>query len=348
MPVLAIGAVDLVALVIAAAVLLVLLAAWVPFKLIDLVLSHLWFVGNYVSGTVSGWLESAMKAVIRTFDSFTHAVAHLIWQGAIGIWHLLEQTVNAILDAKVWAMRAWHLANTGVAGLTATILGYYNRAIAWATHEAAVAIGVAAADLAVAEHDIALARNYAVGVAEGLYNQAVAVAAADLTTAIHIVEGYHRYDVALAESLYNQAITYAQDLFNPAIAELSTLVRTIPADIAQAVTTAEGYVNQVVPADVAAAVAGILAGVLPRIAVLEAEAVRCLEPLCNSVTPNASQLGKLGSLFTHLESDAFLVLVLAFLGDVALHPDVVVNEAEAVLGGLAHSTLAAYRNLVGV
>src|ERR1700729_3636568 len=151
MPILAIGAVELPAFIVALAVILALAAFWVPAYLLQKILGEIPLVGGYIGDALTNGVEAAMQAVIGTFDGLTHAVAHFLWTFGVGIWHFVYQTVAAIADAKTTALQALGIASGAEAAAVATARGLFDQAEAHAD-----AVG-----------------STVLGEAEGLYNAAV-------------------------------------------------------------------------------------------------------------------------------------------------------------------------------
>src|SRR5579872_1829520 len=127
MPVLALGAVDLVALTVALAVLLVLAALWVFAQPIQYVLGHVPVIGGYLGSAFSDGLEAAMYAVVSTYDKLAHGVGHFFWALAVGWWHLLYQNVATLtyLGQQLYGL------SVRVGQLSVAATTYVDGRIAW-------------------------------------------------------------------------------------------------------------------------------------------------------------------------------------------------------------------------
>lgn len=109
-------------------------------------------------------------------------------------------------------------------------------------------------------------------------------------------------------------------------AELATTANALAGQVANGVATSEAYARQLVPGTVALAVTDSLAAVQPQLARLAAEQDECLKPLCDTVTPNASQLGKLGGLLKGLEGLALPGLLLALVTEAVADPQAAAGQ----------------------
>jgi hypothetical protein len=347
-PLLAIGAVDLVAFAVALVALLALLAMWVFMKPIEAVLKHVPFIGSSIAGAVTGWLEDAMRTVAGSFDGLVRATGHFLWAIGVGLWNVMAAVHGAIIDVKFWAITAYHAA-TAAAATATTLFDQAERDIAQALSNAeAAAVGEVSqavaplqsaisgleADIATVESDVvsagAAAIAGAVAAAEGILNPAIQALEGDIAAAADAV-------LSEANTLFGQA--------EAAIAGVAAEVVALPGVIEGVIP---GVVDQVVPGLIAGAIPGILAQVLPRVAALEAEAAECLEPLCDTVTPNARSLGNLGKFLQDLETLGFAALIVALAAESITHPQAVADDISSVVSDIGGGPLRAFRDVIGV
>lgn len=348
MPELAIGGFDIVALIIALAVLLVLGAMWVLAKPIELVLGQVPVIGGYMGHAFTDGLESAMGWVVGAYDKLIHATAHLFWALGVGVWHLVYQFVKTEL----------HLADQ--LGSVVTRLGQlFAQAIAKAVAEGAAAISVA----------------------EALYNQAVAFAAGRIAWLLSVVQSYYNQAVHHADVLYGDAlgavssaeavlrgvvaadvatlgveIATASDrvyseavrLFGEAEAAAGAAVAGVEATVAGIegqITGLEGQVGNIVGA---LGVLAVIPGLATAVQALTTEADTCLKPLCDTVTPNAGQLGKLGTFLSGLESLAIDGLVAGLFVEAVTNPAGLAHDTVTLLETLGDPVIAGVRDLAGL
>ena len=320
MPVLVIAGVDLALLFVALAALLALFAFWVFGRIIETVLGHIPIPFVDVGHIFTHWLESVMRSIAGGLDALSHQAAHWFYSTAVGLWHILYQLVATIADAKQWAVNAWNHADSIGAGVAGQIAG-----------------AVAGAE-AIAASEV----NQAVAAAEGLYNQSIGYANAVRAQAFGYAdavlgqaEAYAndvRTEVHLeADALYNQAIGYANvvgadvsseavTLFGQAEALAQGLTDSVQSEAVRLFGEAEAYTDQIVAGLGVGVIAGEIAGIIPRVLALEAEATTCVEPLCDTITPNAKQLGNLGNLLKGLDGIFDAVLISGLLAAAVADP----------------------------
>lgn len=347
MPVLAIGAVEAVLLIAALFAILLLWAGNFVFQLIGNVLRHAPFIGGWLSSNISDLLEGALQAAVGTWDGLTQPVAHFFWMLGTGIWHLMYGLVGTIGGVASTAGAALGIAQ-GAANAIAPAVG----------------AGVQAAE-GYANGVANTAQNAAIGVAQNLYNQAIAhadtvgaevQADAEALAADAVGTAQNLYNQAIAHAdtvgaevdadahtLYDQAVGVAQGLYNQALAYTNTVSGELFQDIQDVQGEAQDLYNQAIT--VAPALA--LAQVLPRVAALEAEATECLEPLCESVTPNAPSLGRLGQFLSNLETLGVDALFVALAAEALTNPEAVVQDISTVVTDVGEPIFQGFRDLIG-
>lgn len=301
MPVLLVGAFELVAFVVAIMALLLLIAGHHIIGILKSILGRVPLIGGYLGSIAVAWVTDAMKAYEAAYQEAVRPVAHFLWAIGVGVWHFAYNVVVTIEDAKTWATNAmaaaiaannaiWPAVQSGVASAFAAAQGLVASAYSSLAHLIDQTATNAAAGTAAAE---ALAHSLADQVsseAATLFGQAEAAATAQVQQAEALAQG-------LADSVQSEAVR----LFGQAETAIGVLqqdVLGIPAEITGVI---DGTVPGLITGAIAGAIPGILAQVIPRVAALEAEATTCLEPLCDTVTPNAKQLGDLGKLLKDLE-----------------------------------------------
>jgi hypothetical protein len=233
---------------------------------------------------------------------------------------------------------------TEVAAAQRAVVSYaqqlYNQAVG---HTNAAVAGEAAqraqSDTLLLHYDQQL-YNQAVAHADAITRAEAAARAAGDTVLLH-------YD----QQLYNQAITHADQLHviaeddirageNQAAVALkatSTADRTFTTTVGNAAiaTSLKGA---------ASLVAQLQAKLSPAISALQTETDQCLKPLCDTVTPNAKQLGKLGSELTSLEVVGWLAILAALVAE-AVHDPAAAAHGIDEAGGWVAGTVG---DLVGV
>lgn len=130
--------------------------------------------------------------------------------------------------------------------------------------------------------------------------------------------------------------------------QIAAVANTAEQQVKNAVVTAEQYATSLQPGAVAAAVAAAVAQLQPQINAIKTDTAECLDPLCDTVTPNAKQLGNLGKLLGLFTDAALSGLLLAFLVECATDPAQAADDVVGDLGGLVGDTASGFRSLIGV
>lgn len=348
MPVLAIGGVELVAFIVALSVFLTLLAGWVFFKAFGAVTGGGFSIFGWNPVTsITDFLGDAMKSVVGVFSAQADAVAHWLWAYGVGLWHLAYQIVSGIEDAKRWAVQGVSSAVTGLQtsvdhadalfsqaqtdlrnGLTVT-----EEHVGDVLTIASALFNTAEADIVrVANADADAAVSVAVSYANTLYDQAV--------TRIDTLKGELVADI-------NTTSAYAATLYDEAVTRIDTLKGELVTDIAGALGTAETYADAVAKAAAGVAAAGVLAQVLPQVFSVTADIAECVEPLCDTITPNAGVLGKLGQFLTGLEALGVVALLFELVDQAVTNPQGAASDLDE-LGGLVTSVAGGMASVVGL
>jgi hypothetical protein len=348
MPVLAIGGVELVAFIVAIMAILLLFAGQWLFKLISAVLSHLPLVGGYIASVVGGWLATEVGNLAHQLDNQVFGMAHFLWSTAVGLWHIVNQMTTAIGDAKLWGVGAWSHAENLVSSLFDTFTGQLGRDLIAINNEIGAVEALGAGAVATAEqYAAALVASATAGIAgqisdvsseaNRLFGEAEAAAVAGTAEAEALAH-------ALADEVQSEAVT----LFGQAEGAITVIQGQIQALPGQIEGVIPGIIDGIVPGIIAGAIPGILSQVIPRVQALEGEVTECLEPLCDTVTPQAPRLGKLGQLFQDLEGLAVEAVILALAAEAVHNPQAVVSDITGVVQDVGGGALSGFRDLVGV
>ena len=348
MPFLAIGAVDIILLVVALAAILVLGAMWVFSKPIQGVLSDTPLVGGWLSDAFDRLLGAAVQTVSSWFDSLAVGVAHLFWAFGVGVWHLVNQIVNtfAHLSGQILTLTTrvgeLYVAAVQIAqAFYQLALDALNAAVTWLV---AYVDGRIAWLLGVVQYWIDFVEQYA----RSLYGDALAaiatVEASILATVARDVSAAEALAGALADKVANEAVR----LFAEAEAEAQALFGTAEAGIAGLAGQITGIEGEIAPLIGALPLIGAIPLLQSAVTALTAEADQCLKPLCDTVTPRAPQLGNLGKFLQDLEVLGVDVLVGALFVEAVTDPAQVVSDAISLTETLGDPIVTGVRDLVGL
>jgi hypothetical protein len=344
----AIGAIDLVVFVVAAAAILLLLAGDKFFQVIAAVLGKVPVIGGTIASTITQYLVSTMQSLAKDLEKYTVSVGELSWGILVSTWHVLYRIVEVqvgFYDQLLHVHQSVH--NTGTAavgqanaytdhaaaGLSAQVAGVAGALEAYKV----AAAGSTSADLLGIDAQLSHLADEVQSEAATVLGQADAFTASQVAQAEALAN-------ALADSVQSEAVT----LFGQAEGAITVIQDQVQALPGLIEGTIPGIIDGIVPGIIAGAIPGILAQVIPRVATLEAEADECLKPLCDTVTPNAKQLGNLGQLFKNLEALGLEALFIALAAEAAHDPGAVAHDIVAVVDDVGGGLLAGFRDLVGV
>jgi hypothetical protein len=129
---------------------------------------------------------------------------------------------------------------------------------------------------------------------------------------------------------------------------IKTVAEQAITEVKNAVSTAEQFATGLAGGAVTSAVAQAVAQLQPQINAIETETDSCLAPLCDTVTPNAKQLGNLGKLLSGFTDAALLGVLLAVLVEAVHNPGQLATDIENDLGSLVTGAASGLRSLIGV
>lgn len=337
----------LVEIGVAVVALLLLLAIALLLLVAEHAIPDIPVIGSAIRDAIVSALTAVRNALFGFLKSVVRPILDVTWRGMLLNMRALGWIANAVIKTP-WAIAmaaGWvrQLAMSLYGQAVSIVQSYYNQAV-W--HADAVGAQV-------------------LGDAEGLYNSAVAHADAIGATVLGDAENLYNQAVWHADGLFataeadigrvagtigaavDGAVVHAEQLFTTAEADIGRLEGIVQADIATAVRVAEGYAEGVAAVLSAAAATGVIAQVMPLVQALTTEADTCLKPLCDTVTPNAPQLGRLGTILKDLEGLGLAALVLALLDEAYHHPADVVRAVRTVSDDVARPVLDAGRQLIG-
>lgn len=339
MPVLLLFGIDLVPFIVALVAMLLLLAGHVLGSFLSLLADNAPFPVNLLAGAVTGGIQKVMRLMVATLDAVVAPLANGLMSAVVAPWTMYHKLVRGVVDAKSHAVSGEQQAQAAQATAGAAV----GLAIDAPAKGAALAEQDAWSHYLQIEADIAntSAAAVAAGLApiEGQISDVQSQIASELGTS----EAYTDQQVAKADAfsqgLADQVQSEAATKFGTidgAIANLQGVVQGIPAEIT-------GTIDQVVPGMITGAIAGTavaaIPGIIAQVQALEAEATTCLEPLCDTVTPNANQLGNLGKLLKDLETLAEAGALMGLLVAAVEDPKGTAAVVEETMGWVAPLSL---------
>lgn len=348
MPVLAIGGVELVALIVAFAALLVLLAFWVFAKPIEGVLSNVPVIGGYMSNAFSAGLKAVMTGIFSAIEWMAKGTAHMFWAFGTGVWHLWFQTVQTVVDAKQWAIQAYNIA-----------AGAVHTAISTATALAQQAIADAQGLFRTVENDLAAEVTQVETTLQGEINAlasgAAAAAIAAEGQALSVITGTLGVLQTEVDHVESEAVTLfgqAETAIAGAVSELEAAIAAglagVQADVQGLAGQIQGVEGELAPLLGALPLLGTIPAIGSAVGAITTEVDTCLKPLCDTVTPNAGQLGKLGQFLQGLETLGVDVLVAGLFLEAVTNPAGLARETVTLAEDVGGPVITGIRDLTGL
>lgn len=348
MPFLVIGGVDLIALVVGLAALLVLAALWVFAKPIKTVLNMVPIPGIHLGDYFDSGLKVAVQSVAGVLDGMLAGVGHLFTALSLGVWHLTYKLVGAIGVVRVLALQALNVAAGAVTTAEAftswmvtvalsTVRGWVDDAI----YGALVLFNTAMAAIDAGLSDV-------VHLAQHLYNLAVAYADAVGAYAVGVAQILYADAVSLIRTVESDVISEANDLFGTAERDIAAVAGALDWAVGAIQGEITGIQGQLGTLEQDLPLILAVPGLISAVTAITTDVTECLDPLCNTVTPRAPQLGKLGQFLQGLESLGLDVAIAAMFTAAVTDPAGTADEVRTVMGGLADPIVVGVRDLTGL
>lgn len=348
MPELGIVAAGLVDFVLALMAILVLFALWVPFAILGALLAPVPVVGSWIQANITSGLQTAMQKQRKNLDNAASVLRHFFWAIVAPIPWIFSKLIDGLDNAKQTANTAHDhatAAQTNAENYAQTKIEIIQEDYLRKISEAEAAANdmwsqVLSKEVDDTIHLQAEINNLQIEIGN-LAGAAPGVTAQELTALQDEVQSQIAQDLATAEAYTNGQVGTVQG----EITGLQGVVQGIPAEIV-------GTIDQLVPGLITGALTGAgvaaIPGLIAQVQALEAEATTCLEPLCDTVTPNAKQLGNLGNLLKGIENLAIDAFFIALAAEAVVDPGTVIHDLEDVIDPIGGAVLAGYRDLIGI
>jgi hypothetical protein len=344
----ALAALDLVMIIVALLCVIVAFAFWVVLYVLDKMFGGISFFGFHPFQFAFGLINDGMKASLGLLDSQAYAFGELIFGIVQTVWRFAHVAIVTVVT--LWWRELFDSQSSS--GNTAA--------------EAARAKAAESQILNQEQGDLNGLRA-TVGQAVAGLEQQEAQDVASLERQLQQVAASVPGDVSgqLAQLGSELAATQASlqgeitGLGNSLQSDIAHVADSIPSDLAQlqaqlqsqinaGVGTAEAFATGAATGAGAAAVASVLAILQPQVNAITTELGDCLDPLCDTVTPQAQRLGNLGRFLQSLEELGLAALLIALAAEAVHDPAAVVSDVTTVVQDAGDATLAAFRDLIGV
>lgn len=324
-------AIDLVWVVVGIVAIGILFAFWLVLYVLNAILGGVSFFGFHPFTFALDLVSSGMKKALGLLDSKVGNFAEFLYGLIQTIWRFTYVATDTL--ATLW-FRQIRGEQTAADNTTAE----KNRAMA---QENAIAQNLTNQGNSLESQITALqfqeAQDFAYLQAQELsdYRGAIALEQQDVARLEQEIQNVHVPDISTLQTQINQLQADLTNQLNAAESTINTTINRDVSDLTQQIGQSTATAEQFALGAVAGASPGLIAQTLaqlqPQLSKIETDIGTCLDPLCDTVTPNANELGDLGKLLKALEAlfgaAALTGLLVAAVEDPKRAADDVVNVA---------------------
>jgi len=342
---LAVGALDLVGIILGLSLLLVMWAGWVFLALVGRVASHIPLFGSPLSSAlnlISGLWKRGTLNVIRGAEHYIEHVAHMAWSLVMVIWRFFYVTgavVYTLIRHQALMQQSLEKkisdTNAKIDFVEGLNVGRFNQDEARLTQDEQTAF-----DNLVAQDNWNLAMADRVAADETTIENDKTAAAVQLgQVATNLQGNINRNYTVLEQQIVNQGAAEDQNL--------KVTATNLQSNINTNWDNTPGVVNQIINLTVPGMIARLAPNLSPDISAIKAELDRCLDPMCDPAGNWPKKLGNQGKLLQGLEDLAIVALIIALTEAFLAHPVEVIDGMDTVLHEVADPVWNAIASLLG-
>ena len=351
---LVIPALDLTLVILGFVVVLFFAAGWVILQVIDKAFSYLKFsVGPFTfqfPNPVSPLNSLFQRAMYATWSLVEQHAVHFgraAWSFIMMLWRFTYVVGDTMLQLSLRITGVSQSSQDGLAQLRAkeqadvnTIDAYVanaqaeidnNRVFAQTYTDERIANLQALENTRIAAEATARANAVAAGV-----NQAEAFSHAEATTVLE-----------RAGTLFNQAEAHTNAVETQLEQRIQNATVGLEDLAARDLTTAESFATGAIASATPTIIAKAVEQLAPRLSKLETETAECLDPLCDTVTPQAKRLGQQAKNWQNLEELGLAALLIALAAECLTDPGAVASDVHTVVNDAGEPILTGFRDLIG-
>lgn len=339
---------DLVLVVGGVMIMLLLFAGFYIADLLARIVKPLPIVGGPLYNLLHNGLAGTLKTLSALWDPALYVLARMLWFSVQWIWQAMFSLASGTANAKKSALNAYNRAMQAERNSYLQLQAATQR-IEQAQQAEITSLEGLVGNLYVLEEQhlaqveagfsTSLNQNYAANNAYTDYriSQLPSATAPDLTNQVN----------ALQSEITQLQGREAGD-FAKAEADISAANQLMMQVTNQVQANDQAYTDKVGAAAEAGAITSVLTQLAPFISKTTTELTECLDPLCNTVTPNAKRLGHLGDLLKGLEDLAVEALLVALAVEAVRDPAGVAHEIVGTVEAVGDGIVTGVRDLIGV
>lgn len=345
---LAIAAIDFVWVIIALACCLLAFAGWVIFSVLDDIFGGISIFGYHPFGVIAGLLQAAMKKAWGWAENRLGAFTNWLWSQISVIWRFMYVAVVSIVglwDQVLFNDR--YQTNSLSSEAQRAQAAESNLQTQLNQEEAALSkdLGALGGEIATLQYETIPAIESELTILEG---EIANLSAPDLSA----IEAELKTDVAsLTREIQSVEGTLNQTIAGDVTSlqnQIGSVTTTLEQQITNGVSNAEQFATNLAPSIQAGAVATVLAQLAPQLQKIETDITECLDPLCDTVTPNAQRAGRNLNWLKNLEALGFEAALFALAAECLTDPQAVVNDITTVMEDIGNPIMDAGKALIGL
>ena len=348
---LAIGIEELPAVVLALMCMLVVGAGWVIMAVVFEIFGNISVLGAHpfglAAGLLSGLINKAMNKLGGFLMKYLDPVGNFFYGLAMTLWRPLYVIGATIAGLTTQLLGLSQSTSSGFTDVRGAIVAGDQAVTRAADNEITQNVGTLNNRITAIQNDTNTAisdlgrtvsedYNGAISHADDLYNRVEG----DLTNSVRALQ-------ATIASDTNDAINHANDLYNRVEGDLTNSVRSLTQADATNLQTAENFATSLVGGLGLGSLRSTVTALQGQVSKIQTETDECLTPLCDTVTPQAPRLGRLGNLFQELEALGFDALIVAMAAEALHDPAAVVSDVKTVVSDVGSPLMTAFRDLIG-
>jgi hypothetical protein len=338
---------DLVYIAIGLAAVLVVLAGWTIYGVVFQVFKDISILGFKPFAGIANALEGAMRSLAGPLIKVVAPFAHLLWALAMTIWrplYIIGDTLRYLLGQIVGVNQG---SQQGLASLRAQ-----ERAdiAAVNAHEQA---SVTALENRMAALDASLHQVISTDIAAvNAHEQASVTALENRMAALNAsLTGQLNADINTVNNRINQVNTGLTNRLNADIgtvnATIANDVRALEGQVSNGVSTAESFASGLVSGLGVGTIASTVTSLAARLSKVETETATCLDPLCDTVTPQAQRIGNHAKFSANLSDLAIAAALVAMAAELMTNPGPVIDDIHTVVTDVGSPLVSVARDLIG-
>lgn len=343
-----VGIFDLVALVIAGACVLLVMGGWVVGWLISQLLGGIGILGIYPFKSLGDDIQGVMLTIAQPLIRFMKPAGHTLWSMAVTTWRFVYVVTTVMGSLALRITGVSQQSQDGLAQLRA---------------QEQSDVQILDAFIENAQQEITdnaiFAQTYTDTRVDNIYNQLtredIQRVGAETTRAAGVENGLQTQlnnDIAGVRTTITNDINTVNTRITNSVNTINATIRRDVNSLTQAdatnLKTAENFATGLVSGLGLGTLRSTVTALQTQVSKIATETTECLDPLCDTVTPQAKRLGHLGNLFQGLEDLAIEALIVALAAECITDPQTVVSDLDTVITDVGGPIITGVRDLIGI